>query len=85
MLTDRGTVTIDERTNVLIVKDTQEALARAEGLVRNLDTETPGVLIESRIVEAAVQLRPGASACSGAATSASARPPATACPSPSPT
>jgi type IV pilus assembly protein PilQ len=53
VLTDRGTVTIDERTNVLIVKDTQEALARAEGLVRNLDTETPGVLIESRIVEAA--------------------------------
>ena len=53
VLTDRGTVTTDERTNVLIVKDTQEALARAEGLVRNLDTETPGVLIESRIVEAA--------------------------------
>ena len=53
VLTDRGTVTIDERTNVLIVKDTQEALARAEGLVRNLDTETPEVLIESRIVEAA--------------------------------
>ncbi|MCX5729888.1 MAG: type IV pilus secretin PilQ [Deltaproteobacteria bacterium] len=53
VLTDRGTVTVDERTNVLIVKDTQEALARAEGLVRALDTETPGVLIESRIVEAA--------------------------------
>ena len=52
VLTDRGTVTVDERTNALIVKDTQEALARAEGLVRNLDTETPGVLIESRIVEA---------------------------------
>jgi type IV pilus assembly protein PilQ len=53
VLTDRGTITIDERTNVLIVKDTQEALARAEGLVRSLDTETPEVLIESRIVEAA--------------------------------
>jgi type IV pilus assembly protein PilQ len=53
VLTDRGTVTTDERTNVLIVKDTQEALARAEGLVRSLDTETPEVLIESRIVEAA--------------------------------
>jgi type IV pilus assembly protein PilQ len=53
VLSDRGSVTIDERTNVIIVKDTQEALARAEGLVRNLDTETPQVLIESRIVEAA--------------------------------
>ncbi|MEI7704560.1 MAG: type IV pilus secretin PilQ [Deltaproteobacteria bacterium] len=52
VLTDRGTVTVDERTNVLIVKDTQEALARAEGLIRSLDTETPSVLIESRIVEA---------------------------------
>jgi type IV pilus assembly protein PilQ len=52
VLSDRGTVTVDERTNVLIVKDTQEALARAEGLVRNLDSETPQVLIESRIIEA---------------------------------
>ena len=52
VLTERGSVTVDERTNVLIVKDTQEALARAEGLVRSLDTETPEVLIESRIVEA---------------------------------
>ncbi|HET9597322.1 MAG TPA: type IV pilus secretin PilQ [Anaeromyxobacteraceae bacterium] len=52
VLTERGTVTTDERTNVLIVKDTQEALARAEGLVRNLDTEIPQVRIESRIIEA---------------------------------
>jgi type IV pilus assembly protein PilQ len=52
VLTERGTVSTDERTNVLIVKDIAEALARAEGLVRNLDTETPQVLIESRIVEA---------------------------------
>jgi type IV pilus assembly protein PilQ len=52
VLTERGTVSTDERTNVLIVKDVQEALVRAEGLVRNLDTEIPQVLIESRIVEA---------------------------------
>jgi len=52
VLTERGTVSTDERTNVLIVKDIQEALIRAEGLVRNLDTEIPQVLIESRIVEA---------------------------------
>jgi type IV pilus assembly protein PilQ len=51
VLSDRGTVSTDERTNVLIVKDIQEALVRAEGLVRNLDTEIPQVLIESRIVE----------------------------------
>ncbi|HUJ24737.1 MAG TPA: AMIN domain-containing protein, partial [Myxococcales bacterium] len=52
-LTDRGTVSIDSRTNTLIVKDVQEALLRAEGIVRNLDTQTPEVLIEARIVEAA--------------------------------
>jgi type IV pilus assembly protein PilQ len=52
VLSDRGTVSTDERTNVLIIKDVPEALVRAEGLVRNLDTEIPQVLIESRIVEA---------------------------------
>jgi type IV pilus assembly protein PilQ len=52
-LTERGTVSVDVRTNTLIVKDVQEALLRAEGIVRNLDTQTPEVLIESRIVEAA--------------------------------
>ena len=52
VLSERGSVTTDERTNVLIVKDTQEALARAEGLVRSLDTEIPQVRIESRIIEA---------------------------------
>jgi len=51
-LTERGTVSVDTRTNTLIVKDVQEALLRAEGIVRNLDTQTPEVLIESRIVEA---------------------------------
>jgi type IV pilus assembly protein PilQ len=52
-LTDRGSVTVDTRTNPLVVKDVQEALLRAEGIVRNLDTQTPEVLIEARIVEAA--------------------------------
>ncbi len=52
VLSERGTVSTDERTNVLIVKDIQENLTKAEGLVRNLDTEIPQVLIESRIVEA---------------------------------
>src|SRR5207237_5986262 len=52
-LTERGSVSVDVRTNTLIVKDVQEALLRAEGIVRNLDTQTPEVLIESRIEEAA--------------------------------
>lgn len=52
VLSDRGSVTVDTRTNALIVKDIAAALERAEQLVRRLDTETPQVLIESRIVEA---------------------------------
>ncbi len=51
-LSERGTVSVDTRTNTLIVKDVQDSLIRAEGIVRNLDTQTPEVLIESRIVEA---------------------------------
>lgn len=52
LLTDRGTVTVDPRTNVLIVEDVADVLTKAERLVRTLDTQTPQVLIEARIVEA---------------------------------
>ena len=52
LLTKRGSVTIDDRTNTLIVRDIQETLSRAESLVRTLDTQTPQVLISARIVEA---------------------------------
>lgn len=52
VLSPRGKVTVDNRTNVLIVKDYVPFLIRAEGLVRSLDTQTPQVLIETRIVEA---------------------------------
>ena len=52
MLSERGSVTVDSRTNVLIVRDIRSGVERARGLVRNLDTPTPQVLIESRIVEA---------------------------------
>jgi type IV pilus assembly protein PilQ len=55
MLSDRGSVNIDERTNVLIVRDIVENLNDAEELVRTLDTQTPQVLIEARIVEATSQ------------------------------
>ncbi len=53
VLSERGTVTTDTRTNVLIVRDISSNIGRARSLVQNLDTQTPQVLIESRIVEAA--------------------------------
>ncbi|MBX5482717.1 MAG: type IV pilus secretin PilQ [Myxococcaceae bacterium] len=52
VLSERGTVTVDTRTNVLIVRDIAEGISKAQALVRSLDTQTPQVLIESRIVEA---------------------------------
>jgi type IV pilus assembly protein PilQ len=52
LLSPRGKVNIDARTNVLVVEDIAEVLLKVERLVRTLDTQTPQVLIEARIVEA---------------------------------
>ncbi len=51
LLSSRGTVNIDKRTNTLILKDVAANLDAAEILVTNLDTQTPQILIEARIVE----------------------------------
>jgi len=52
ILSKRGTVEIDERTNTLIIKDISKKIKEVKMLVKHLDTPTPEVLIESRIVEA---------------------------------
>ncbi|MFU8857779.1 MAG: type IV pilus secretin PilQ [Deferrisomatales bacterium] len=51
VLTERGTVSVDQRTNALLVKDVVESVAEARALVAQLDTQTPQVMIEARIVE----------------------------------
>lgn len=51
LLSARGKVTFDARTNVIIVEDIRDNLDQAERLVRTLDTQTPQVLIEARMVE----------------------------------
>jgi type IV pilus assembly protein PilQ len=51
-LSPRGSLAVDERTNVLIARDITGNLNHVEELVRSLDTQTPQVLIEARIVEA---------------------------------
>lgn len=53
LLTERGTASVDERTNMLVVRDVSDNLDDVEELVRSLDSQTPQVLIEARIVEAA--------------------------------
>ena len=46
----RGSVTVDERTNTLLVQDIAGRIADIEGLVSRLDMPVRQVLIESRIV-----------------------------------
>ena len=48
----RGQMVIDARTNALIVRDTQEKIDLLDKLILDLDTQTPQVQIETRIVEA---------------------------------
>jgi len=50
ILSGRGNVTVDDRTNQLIVKDTAKNLERIRELVKQLDVPVRQVLIESRIV-----------------------------------
>ncbi|MDP6980161.1 MAG: type IV pilus secretin PilQ [Myxococcota bacterium] len=52
LLSSRGTVNIDERTNTLILKDIASVIDEAVALVKAVDTETPQVMIEAKIVEA---------------------------------
>lgn len=52
LLSSRGSIAIDDRTNTLIARDVSGALDQVEELTRALDTQTPQVLVEARIVEA---------------------------------
>lgn len=52
LLSERGSIAVDDRTNVMIVRDIAGNLSQVEELTRALDTQTPQVLIEARIVEA---------------------------------
>ena len=52
LLSSRGNASVDARTNTLIVRDVSASLDDVEELVRSLDSQTPQVLIEARIVEA---------------------------------
>lgn len=49
-LSSRGSITTDNRTNSLIVKDIEKNIAKIKNLVAELDIPTPQVRIEARIV-----------------------------------
>ncbi|MDH5484106.1 MAG: type IV pilus secretin PilQ [Gammaproteobacteria bacterium] len=50
LLSSRGSVIIDERTNTIIIKDTSEVIAQARRIIDQLDVPIRQVLVESRIV-----------------------------------
>jgi type IV pilus assembly protein PilQ len=52
ILSERGSVTVDERTNSLLVRETRERIVDIRSLVQRLDVPVRQVLIESRIVVA---------------------------------
>jgi type IV pilus assembly protein PilQ len=51
LLTQRGSVIVDERTNTLIIKELPDFLDAVLAVVSNLDTPEPQVMIEARIIE----------------------------------
>ncbi len=57
LLSSRGTVTVDERTNKLLVQDTSEHIDAILDMVEELDVPVRQVLIESRIVLASTNFK----------------------------
>lgn len=51
LLSERGSVTVDKRTNAVLLSDTPETLSAVRTLIAKLDTPVKQVLIEARIVE----------------------------------
>jgi type IV pilus assembly protein PilQ len=56
VLTERGTVAFDERSNQLVVKDVRKGLQNVAELIRKVDLRTPQILLETQIIEASRNL-----------------------------
>jgi type IV pilus assembly protein PilQ len=52
VVTERGSIAFDERTNQIIVKDIRKGIKNVVELIKKLDLRTPQVLLETQIVEA---------------------------------
>jgi len=52
MVSERGSITAEDRTNVLIVKDIKKNVDAIYAMIKRLDRATPQVLIQARIVQA---------------------------------
>jgi type IV pilus assembly protein PilQ len=52
LLSKKGSLSADARTNTLIIRDVPESVERIAEIIKQLDSKTPQVMIEARIVEA---------------------------------
>ncbi|MCA8836420.1 MAG: type IV pilus secretin PilQ [Proteobacteria bacterium] len=52
LISDRGSITVDERTNILIIQETAEKLESIRSIISRIDIPVRQVLIDSRIVVA---------------------------------
>jgi type IV pilus assembly protein PilQ len=51
LMSERGTITVDARTNTLIIKELPAYMDTVLAVIDNLDTPEPQVMIEAKIVE----------------------------------
>ena len=56
LMSPRGTIAADSTSNVLILRDTPEHIVAVQELIKNIDIQTPQVIIESYIVTASENL-----------------------------
>ncbi|UWN49482.1 Type IV pilus biogenesis and competence protein PilQ [Alcanivorax sp. ALC70] len=56
LVSERGSVTVDQRTNTLIVQDTADSLEDIRDLIQRLDVPVQQVLIEARVVIASTNV-----------------------------
>ena len=47
----RGSISVDDRNNQVIITDTAEKIEMAKAIVKNIDKVTPQVIIEAKVVE----------------------------------
>jgi type IV pilus assembly protein PilQ len=52
VVSDRGSISTDSRTNTIIIKDIQESVDEAWEVVRQFDTPVKQIMIEARLVDA---------------------------------
>lgn len=48
---DRGKISVDKRTNMIIITDTQAKIDQARDIIYRLDKVTPQIMIEAKVVE----------------------------------